>query len=108
MRLKMLNYKRLNYTGLFLLLISSLFYFGNNLDESNFSDFIMIIWSMAFLSFAVIFLIVVNLSIVLSKFRIQSTYPNNFITNLTIFAISLFLLFLWTYESCFYFTNNTC
>ena len=108
MRLKMLNYTRLNYIGLFLLLLSSLFYFGNNLDESNFSDFILIIWSMAFLSFAVIFLIVVNLSILLSKFRIQSTYPNNLVTNLTIFAISLLLLFIWTYESCFYFTSSVC
>ena len=78
MRLKMLNYKRLNYTGLFLLLISSLFYFGNNLDESNFSDFIMIIWSMAFLSFAVIFLIVVtNLeNLVIESGKAQTSINN--------------------------------
>ena len=106
------NYQLLNYFGLFLLILSSFCYLAHNLaiakDGESWDAFLFHIFLTGFLSFSVIFLIVVNISYILSNLSAQTSEHDYFWAKCKIVVVSFILLGVWTYNSCFFFTSNTC
>ncbi len=98
-RLRKINYRRLNYFGLFLLANASLLNLSLDPNDETVAELFATIFFRACLSFSIIFIIITNASNIISRQKKQFAYSDNFMTNFKIIVISLLILFAWAYTT---------